>query len=66
MDPLTQAAQSLGSSNVVVMTREDYERIYAIMVRAGEEGFITEEERLAVDLVEISPWTCDGAAKVTV
>lgn len=66
MDALTIAAQSLGSPNVVVITREDLERVYAIMRRAGEEGFLTEEERLAWHLIELSSWTCPGAEKVSI
>lgn len=59
MDQLTQTAQSLGSPNVVVLTKEDLDRISLILYRAGEEGFLTEEERLAISLVEVCGWTCD-------
>lgn len=66
MDSLTFAAQSLGSPNVVVITQEDLDRIGAIMHRAGAEGFLTEEERLAISLIETSNWTCPGAEKASV
>lgn len=66
MDPLTQSAQSLGSPEVVVMTRDDYDALEALVKRASTEDLLTEEERLRLSLVRTSAWTCDGARKVTV
>jgi len=66
LDQLTESALDLGSPNVVVMTREDLDRVLAVVYRAGEEGFLTEEERFAFELIRTREWTCPGAVKVSV
>lgn len=62
LDQISQTAQELGSPNVMVITLEDFERVWAIIQRAGEEGFLTEDERFALELVERFAFTCPAAA----
>lgn len=70
MDPesctLTFAAQSLGSPHVVVVTQSDWDVLHQLVMRAGLEDFLTEEERLRLSLIETSSWTCPGAVKASV